>query len=200
MITVEQYKLFHNSKDFENIYKKSIPDLIKFFPDERKFYNEHVKKAIAQKKMNLFFKDGFIIGYMFYEVKNRKAFWSFDFLLKKYRKYSRIFRTYMGNVIAKEADELIFWIHKKNASPLNSVNRILKFLGKPVEAVVKYDGMVSLGEYYKINLRSFDKLQKDDTLKEYETRSSLHFGTFAPEIARIKISNDDSHTISKEKT
>ena len=196
MLKIEQYKLFYNSQDFEKIYKKSIFDLKKFFPDDKTFYNKYIKKAILDKKLFLFYKENFIIGYMFFSIKRKEAFWGFDFLEKKYRKYARIFRSNMLLKIAKEADALNFWIHKKNFSPLNSVKKIPKFLGIQIKENKDAQNILNNGKWFSLNLRELDNLKNCDNMSLYEIRTSLHFGAFAPEVARACVQDDDPRTIS----
>jgi len=196
MLKIEKYKLFENSKDFENIYKKSLFDLKKFFPDDKTFYNGYVKKAIADKKLFLFYKENNIIGYMFFSIKNREAFWGFDFIEKKHRKYSRIFRSNMILKISEEADKLNFWIHKKNFSPLNSVKKACKLLDIKIEENNKAKNILTTGKSFALDLRQLDSLEKDDKMGLHETRISLHFGAFAPKVARACIQDNDSHSVS----
>jgi len=181
MIKIEQYKLFHNSQDFEYIYKKSIPDFVKYSFDERKFYHNNIKKAIAQKRLYLFYKDDVVMGYSLYSLKGESAFWDFDFIIKKYRRYSRICRSYMINLISKNADELIFWIHKKNVSPFNSSSKIPKYLGVEIKKIEKDIGVITAGNYFKLNLRELDKMEKQETSQIEESKINLKLGIFAPQ-------------------
>jgi len=130
MLKIEQYKLFHNSKDFEILFRKSEKYLIDFSTDPGKFYQVTVKSAINKKTIYIYYKNNTPIGFAIFTIKGGKAFWDFDFIVedKQYRKYVRIFRTFILKKIKKHTDKLEFMIFKKNIKSLNSMFKLPKYL------------------------------------------------------------------------
>ena len=123
MLRIEHYKLFHNSQDFEMLFKKAAPSLRDLYVNEVDFYKSTVKRAIDKKTLFLYYKDDTPIGFVVFSSKFRSAFWDFDFIIdnKNYRKYIRILRTSVLNKIREKAEELDFVILKKNIKSLNSM-------------------------------------------------------------------------------
>jgi len=183
MLKIEQYKLFHNSKDFEILFRKSEKYLIDFSTDPGKFYQVTVKSAINKKTIYIYYKNNTPIGFAIFTIKGGKAFWDFDFIVedKQYRKYVRIFRTFILMEIRKHTDKLEFMIFKKNIKSLNSMFKLPKYLKVDIKKEEKiFNNRKAF--YFFFDLKQLDNFDKCDTLNEYEIRSRLHFGTFARQI------------------
>ncbi|MEY2973121.1 MAG: hypothetical protein RI886_898 [Pseudomonadota bacterium] len=184
MLKIEEYKLFHNSQDFEKLFKKSVPSLRDLHVNEGDFYKNIVKRAMDKKTLFLYYKDDIAIGFVVFSTKFRSAFWDFDFIIndKKYRKYIRILRTSILNKIREKAEELDFVILRKNIKSLNSMFKLPKYTKIKIDKKsCNIDGVPAF--YFTIDLKQLDNMKQCDSLSGYEARSCLHFGTFAPEIA-----------------
>tara|TARA_Y100000004_G_scaffold181524_1_gene227291 strand:- start:673 stop:1266 length:594 start_codon:yes stop_codon:yes gene_type:complete len=196
MLKLEHYKLFHNSQDFETLFKKSIPSLRDLYVNEVDFYQSVVKKAIEKKTLFIYYKDNTPIGFVVFSAKFKTAFWDFDFIInqKKYRKYIRIFRTSVLNKIREKAEELGFIILKKNIKSLNSMFKLPKYTKIKInKKTCKMNGVSAFR--FTMDLKQLDNMKQCDSLLGYEARTCLHFGTFAPEIAGTKIPDDDSGSV-----
>ena len=199
MLKLEQYKLFHNSEDFDFLYKKSVKYLLELHTDLPTFYNTVLKKAIQEKTIFIFYIDFNPVGYVIFSLKGKKAFWDFDFIIenKTYRKYVRIFRTSVLLKIKDRAEELEFIIFKNNYKSLNSMFKLPKHTKIKVDQ--KESNINNIKTFsFKIDLNQLDNLKLCDSLNTYEIRSCLHFGTFAPEITGTEIQNDDEGTIQQK--
>lgn len=196
MLRIENYKLFHNSQDFEMLFKKAAPSLRDLYVNEVDFYKSTVKRAIDKKTLFLYYKDDTPIGFVVFSSKFRSAFWDFDFIIdnKNYRKYIRILRTSVLNKIREKAEELDFVILKKNIKSLNSMFKLPKYTKIKIDKkTCNIDGVPAF--YFTMDLKQLDNMKQRDSLSGYETRSCLHFGTFAPEIAGTQVPDDDKGSI-----
>lgn len=196
MLRIEHYKLFHNSQDFEMLFKKAAPSLRDLYVNEVDFYKSTVKRAIDKKTLFLYYKDDTPIGFVVFSSKFRSAFWDFDFIIdnKNYRKYIRILRTSVLNKIRENAEELDFVILKKNIKSLNSMFKLPKYTKIKIDKkTCKINGVPAF--YFTMDLKQLDNAKQCDSLARYEARSCLHFGTFAPEIAGTQVPDDDKGSI-----
>ena len=196
MLKIEHYKLFHNSQEFEELYKKAAQSLRDLHVNEADFYKNIVKRAIDKKTLFIYYKDNIPIGFVVFSVKFRSAFWDFDFIInnKSYRKYIRILRTSVLNKIREHAEELDFVILRKNIKSLNSMFKLPKYTNIKInKKPCNLDGVPAF--YFTIDLKQLDNMKQCDSLRGYEARSCLHFGTFAPEIAGTQVPDDDKGSI-----
>ena len=200
MISIQQYKPFHNSKDFEKIFKQSFETLRSKYADIADFQKRVVKKATIDKNIYIFYYDDLPVGYTIFSIKYKRAIWEYDFIIKKnkYRKYARIFRSVVLSEISKIADSLRFFILTENKRALNAMLKLPKHTNVKVEKEEvlfnKYKGF-----FYQIDLKQLDKLEQVNDSNTYETRACLHFGTFAPEISRAGIQNNDQSSIQEKR-
>lgn len=196
MLRIEHYKLFHNSQDFEMLFKKAAPSLRDLYVNEVDFYKSTVKRAMDKKTLFLYYKDDAPIGFVVFSSKFRSAFWDFDFIIdnKNYRKYIRILRTSVLNKIREKAEELDFVILKKNIKSLNSMFKLPKYTKIKIDKkTCKINGAPAF--HFTMDLKQLDNAKQCDSLARYEARSCLHFGTFAPEIAGTQVPDDDKGSI-----
>ena len=68
MPSVQNYKLFVNSLDFESIYKESLPSLYKLHPNIQEFYYKYTSICISNKTIKLLYNDTQVIGYVLYSI------------------------------------------------------------------------------------------------------------------------------------
>lgn len=188
MITIEQYKLFHNSQDFERIFKKSFETLREQHINIENFCKTNLKKATDSKNIYILYYKDLPVGYAIFSIDQKKAFWEFDYIInqKQYRKYARIFRSIVLCEISKKADSLKFFILKENKRALNAMLKLPKHtkieIKKEETLFNKYKGF-----FYEIDLKQLDNFKQLNDSNTYETRTCLHFGTFAPEFSRAGI-------------
>jgi|TARA_X000001382_G_C3158085_1_gene175263 hypothetical protein len=188
MIAIEQYKPFHNSQDFERIFKKSFKTLREQHTNIENFCKTILKKAIDAKNIYILYYKDLPAGYAIFSINQKKAFWQFDYIIdqRQCRKYARIFRSTILYEISKKADSLKFLILTENKKSLNSMLKLPKYtkieIKKEETSFNKRKGF-----FYEIDLKQLDNLKQLNDSNTYETRTCLHFGTFAPEFSRAGI-------------
>ncbi len=142
MISVVQYKVFKNSLDFEKIYKESLKDLYKLYPNIEEFYTKYTTTCMSNKTIKLLYKDSEIIGYVLYSIKNRILHFHFYYVSSKNknRLYGRYFREQIYEQLKNDVDSLKTGIEKTNHLALNAakkscdklkLNFILKEINNP---------------------------------------------------------------------
>ncbi len=130
MPSVQDYKLFVNSLDFEKIYKESLPSLQKNYSNIEEFYNKYTRLCINNKTIKLLYNESEIIGYILYSIKNRILRFHFYYISsnKKNRRYGRYFREEFYQQIKDKADKLETNIFKTNYAALNAARKTAKKL------------------------------------------------------------------------
>lgn len=157
MIRVEQYKLFHNSKDFEKIYKKSILDICKHLdgPYET-FYSKIVLPSLANNYCFILFDNNDPIGYEIVKIVNKKVEGGFTFILPEYRgkKYSFILREKMFELLKDKVDSFTTYIHNSNTSSIQSAISAAQKLNLSLhisDTIILNDGTNTKMKKYTIN-------------------------------------------------
>jgi GNAT superfamily N-acetyltransferase len=153
MIRIEQYKLFHNSQDFEWIFKKSKEDLSKEFGSES-FVSDVIKPSLEKKHCLLLYLADKIIGYEVALVKKRKISGGYTFILSEHRGkgYSYKLREEMYNLLRKSSICVEAFIRKNNIASIESAKKTAKKLNLKLEEENVYDKNLNLiGKKYKIN-------------------------------------------------
>jgi len=125
MIKVEQYKLFHNSKDFEKIFKKSASEIKKNMNYDF-FCKEVLKPCLENRYCFILFENDEPIGYEVAAVQNRIIHGGFTFILPEHRgkKYSYLLREQMFNLLKDKADKASFLIFNNNTNSIISAEKI----------------------------------------------------------------------------
>ena len=157
MIRIEQYKLFHNSKDFEKIYNKSISDIRKYFngPYET-FYSKIVLPSLANNYCFILFDDNDPIGYEIVKITNKKIDGGFTFILPEHRgkKYSFLLRERMFELLKDKVDSFTTYIHNSNISSIQSAIRAAQKLNLSLyisDTIILNDGTNTKMKKYTIN-------------------------------------------------
>ena len=149
MLCVEQYKLFKNSLDFEKIYKESLTDLHKIYPNLEEFYQKYTSICIHNKTIKLLYYNSEVIGYVLYSIKNRVLKFHFYYVSSKNRnrKHGRYFRLQIFKQLKDHVDILETGIDKTNFVALNAakktcsalnLNFILKEINNPLFICKQY--------------------------------------------------------------
>jgi hypothetical protein len=125
MPSVQDYKLFTNSLDFEKIYKESLSSLIKLYPDIQEFYNKYTSRCIYNKTIKLLYNDSEVIGYAMYSIQNRTLKFHFYYITckNKNRKFGRFFRDQIFETLKDKVDNLETSIDKTNFCALNAAKK-----------------------------------------------------------------------------
>lgn len=123
MIHVEQYKLFHNSKDFEIIYKAARNEFLTSSIEYIKSIEKYLKNCIQKESILLLYDSNVVIGFYIIYVENRKVKLSFSFIHPKHRgnKYNLILLEAAFSKFKCEYDVFIAFIHYKNIPSLKSL-------------------------------------------------------------------------------
>lgn len=157
MIRIEQYKLFHNSKDFEKIYKQSISDIRKYFDGPYEiFYSKIVLPSLAHNYCFILFDDDKPIGYEIVKITNRKIDGGFTFILPEHRgkKYSFLLRERMFELLKDKVDSFTTYIHNSNTSSIQSAISTAQKLNLNLhvsETIILNDGTNTKMKKYTIN-------------------------------------------------
>ena len=125
MPLVEDYKLFHNSLDFEKIYKESLISLQKIYPDIEEFYRKYTDICIRNKTIKLLYNEKEIIGYVLFSIKDKILKFHFYYITSKNknRKHGRFFREQIFESLKDRVDKLETSINKTNFSALNAAKK-----------------------------------------------------------------------------
>ena len=125
MPSIQDYKLFTNSLDFEKIYKESLISLKKLYPDLEEFYLKYTSICIYNKTIKLLYSDSEVIGYVLYSIKNRVLKFHFYYITNnnKNRKFGRFFREQIFETLKDKVDKLETSINKTNFSALNAAKK-----------------------------------------------------------------------------
>ena len=130
MISVVQYKVFINSLDFEKIYKESLNDLYKLYPNLQEFYDKYTTVCMRNKTIKLLYNDSEIIGYVLYSIKNKILEFHFYYVTSKNknRKHGRYFREQIYEQLKNDVEILKTGIEKTNHIALNAAKKTCKKL------------------------------------------------------------------------
>jgi hypothetical protein len=130
MPLVEDYKLFHNSLDFEKIYKESLISLQKIYPDIEEFYRKYTDICIRNKTIKLLYNEKEIIGYVLFSIKDKILKFHFYYITSKdkNRKHGRFFRQQIFEQLKDKVDILQTSINKTNFPALNAAKKSCKHL------------------------------------------------------------------------
>ena len=125
MPSVQDYKIFTNSLDFESIYKESLPSLSKLYPNISEFYDKYTYICIQKKTIKLLYNEKEIIGYALYSIQNRILKFHFYYITNrnKNRKFGRFFREQIFYELKDKADILQTGIEKTNHIALNAAKK-----------------------------------------------------------------------------
>lgn len=125
MPSVQDYKLFVNSLDFERIYKESLICLQKLYPNIDEFYKKYTQICIYNKTIKLLYNDSQIIGYALYSIQNRVLKFHFYYITNKNknRRFGRFFRDQIYESLKDKVDRLETSIDKTNFSALNAAKK-----------------------------------------------------------------------------
>jgi hypothetical protein len=129
MIKIEQYKLFHNSQDFEKIFKKSISEIKKNM-DYNFFCKEVLRPCLDNRYCFILFENNQPIGYEIAAIQNRVIHGGFTFILPEHRgkKYSYLLREQMFNLLRDKADKVSFQIFNSNTNSIISAKKLAEKL------------------------------------------------------------------------
>jgi hypothetical protein len=125
MPSVQDYKLFTNSLDFEKIYKESLIYLLKTYPNIDEFYNKYTQICIYNKTIKLLYNEAEVIGYVLYSIQNKTLKFHFYYITSKNknRKHGRFFREQIFESLKDRVDKLETSINKTNFSALNAAKK-----------------------------------------------------------------------------
>lgn len=140
MPSVQNYKTFVNSLDFEKIYKESLPILNKLYPNISDFYKRYTYPCINNETVKLLYNEQKIIGYVLYSIKKRILKFHFYYITPKNRNriHGRFFREQIFEQLKNDVDSLETSINKTNFAALNAARKTaeklkLDFLLKKIE-------------------------------------------------------------------
>lgn len=131
MFSVQRYKLFENSKDFESLFMKSHSDILKTCNlSVKDFKINHIDPAINNKTILIAYEDEKPIGYQSINIKNRVLNSSFTFIDPKYRRkgYGNLLRLKTFEMFKNKFDKVQAAIFKGNISSLISCQKLAKLL------------------------------------------------------------------------
>lgn len=139
MIKVERYKLFHNSKDFDSLIKKSKKEILEHGVNYEDFLKKHIRKIKENKHAVILYVDSKPIGYEFMIINKRKANECFTYVLPQYRNkgYGTILREECFKLFWDEYDEISGPIKSQNVGSKKSILKIAKNLCLNVEVDIK---------------------------------------------------------------
>lgn len=139
MIRVEQYKLFHNSKDFELLIKKSKKEILDHGADYQIFLKKYIPKIKENKHAVILYVDSKPIGYEFMIISRRKADDCFTYIVPEYRNkgYGTLLRKHCFKMFWNEYDEISGSIKNKNIGSKKSILKIAKEFGLNVKIDVE---------------------------------------------------------------
>jgi len=125
MPSIQNYKIFVNSLDFEKIYKESLPILNKLHPNISEFYKKYTFPCINNNTIKLLYNEKEIIGYVLYSIKKRVLKFHFYYITpkNKNRRHGRYFREQIFNELKNEVDVLETSINKTNYPALNAAKK-----------------------------------------------------------------------------
>ena len=125
MPSIQDYKLFTNSLDFEKIYKESLVSLLKLYPNTEEFYKKYTSICVYNKTIKLLYNDSEIIGYVLYSIQKRTLKFHFYYITRKNknRKFGRFFREQIFETLKDEVDSLETSIDKTNFCALNAAKK-----------------------------------------------------------------------------
>lgn len=157
MIKVEQYKLFHNSKDFEKIFNKSISE-IKKNTDYNFFCKEVLKPCLDNRYCFILFENDQPIGYEIAAVQNKVIHGGFTFILPEHRgkKYSYLLREQMFNLLKDKADKASFQIFNSNINSIISAKKIAEKLSLDLQITdnnILSNDRHQIAKKYTVNLK-----------------------------------------------
>lgn len=156
MIKVEQYKLFYNSKDFEKIYNKSIPELLKYLDTPHEvFFKEVVKPSIDNNICIILYNESEPIGYEIVKIVNKTINGGFTFILPEHRgkKYSYLLREKMFDILKDKINSFTTYIHNSNINSIESAKKTAQKLNLDLEisdTIVLSDGTNKNAKKYTI--------------------------------------------------
>jgi hypothetical protein len=130
MISIQTYKSFFNSSDFEKLYFKSEPSLLLYYSDIENFKKNILKQAILNKTIEILYKHNESIGYFIYELKKRNLHIHFYYICpnNKNRQYGRQFREIIYSKLQHKFETISFSINKKNHVSINAAIKTCKKL------------------------------------------------------------------------
>ena len=125
MPSIQDYKLFTNSLDFEKIYKESLVSLLKLYPNTEEFYKKYTSICVYNKTIKLLYNDSEIIGYVLYSIQKRTLKFHFYYITRKNknRKFGRFFREQIFETLKDKVDSLETSIDKTNFCALNAAKK-----------------------------------------------------------------------------
>lgn len=125
MPSVQDYKVFVNSIDFESIYKESLLSLSKLYPNLNEFYNKYTYVCIQNKTIKLLYNEKEVIGYVLYSIQNRILKFHFYYISNRNRnrRFGRFFREQIFNDLKDKVDVLQTGIDKTNKVALNAAKK-----------------------------------------------------------------------------
>lgn len=131
MITIQQYKPFINSLDFDFLVKKSAKEIIEHGFSYDAFLVHVLPEIKKTERAFILYEDGKPVGYEFMLIKYRKANTCFTYLLPEYRGrgLGSFLREFSFMHFWDEYDEISGPIKLKNTASIKSIEKIAKKLG-----------------------------------------------------------------------
>lgn len=127
MLKIEEYKLFHNSQDFDGLILKSKDFINNNEVDYENFITNIYAKAKKSNSALILYKNNIPIGYELAVIANRTVCHSFTYIIptERNKKYSYILREKMIEILIDKVDKYITVIKKNNISSIKGLNKIL---------------------------------------------------------------------------
>lgn len=161
MPTIVNYIQFTNSKDFENLYRESVPILKHWYPNIQDFYSKYIRPCIENKTIILLYDNKKIIGYFLYSIKKRILTIHFYYITpkNKSRRHGRYFREKLYESLQNDFDIIQTAINKTNFPSINATKKFLQKLNLE-HKITTVDNPIYICKqfFFEIRKKPLDKL------------------------------------------